>query len=71
MDSDFVSVKLNNDSQPHFGAQRNGLFFCLGPWKAEIQLQQKLEDEGTCVTRMLIPVKCEVPVKKKKHTVAK
>lgn len=62
MYSDFVSVKL------HFGAQRNGPFFRLGPWKAEMQLQQKLEDDSTCMTRMLIPVKYEVPVEKKTYS---
>lgn len=43
-----------------------GFFFCLGPWKAGMLLQQKLEDDCTCMIRMLIPVKCEVTVKKKK-----
>lgn len=56
--TNFVWVKLDNDSQPHCGAQRNGRFLCLGPWKAEMQLQQKLEGGGTCMIRMLIT--CEI-----------
>lgn len=63
MYSDFVCVKLANDSQPRFGAQRSGSFFCLGLWKSEMQLQQRLEGDSTCMIRMLIPVKYKVPKK--------
>lgn len=59
-----MCAKLDNDSQPHFDAQRNKLFFCPGLWKAEMQSQWKLEDDSTCMIRMLIPVKYKVPLKK-------
>lgn len=42
MYSDILYVKLDNDSQPHFGAQRNGLFFGVGPWKCSYNRSWKM-----------------------------